>query len=243
MLNEVDRLNPAYKPARDKWAGDSALIAAVRDGKNFHKQSPEEIREWFGSAADSEKEFYRLGAADTLRDDLQRKVFGGDPSKAIVNSPRARNQLTPMFRTPEDASQFLDGVKRARTMFQTPMEVLGNSKTAAREAEDLARRQGMDSAADLLHGVVGAAAGHPSAMLYRAGRIAGRHLNPFGRSPEEEMAVNAAVARLLTAGNLRVNVRPGEELLTKIPLPKVQNALQRGILGWSRQFASPGPLP
>src|SRR6185312_16083636 len=110
LVNELDRLNPAYKAARDKWAGDSALIAAVRQGKLFHKQTPEEIAEWFQNASDSEKNFYRLGAADTMRDDLQKTVFAGDPSKAIVNSTRTRNQLLPMFRSQEAAQQFFDRV-------------------------------------------------------------------------------------------------------------------------------------
>jgi hypothetical protein len=238
MLNELDRLNPSYKPARDKWAGDSALIAAVRDGKNFHKQSPEEIREWFDNASDSEKSFYRIGASDTMRDDLQRRVFAGDPSKAIINSPRARNQLLPMFRSAEDATKFLDQVKRARTMFNTPVEVLGNSKTAARGAEDLARRQGLDNVADLIHGVASAAAGHHGNALYRFSRGMSRLLNP-----PADPRVNAAVARLLTDSNLRINPSPGQQLLRSVPLPKVQNAMARGLLNYSRRFAAPGGLP
>ncbi len=238
MLNELDRLNPDYKPARDKWAGDSALITAVRDGKNFHKQSPEEIREWFDTASESEKSFYRIGASDTMRDDLQRRVFAGDPSKAIINSPRARNQLLPMFRSAEDASQFLDRVKRARTMFETPVKVLGNSATAARQAEDLARRQGMDDVADMLHATLGAATGHVHGALYAVGRNAMRYFNP-----PPDPAVNAAVARLLTDPGVAINVRPGEQLLRSLPLPKVQNALKRGLLNYGRRFASPGPLP
>lgn len=228
LLNEVDRLNPAYKPARDKWAGDSALISAIRDGKNFHKQSPEEIREWFANAADSEKDFYRLGAADTIRDDLQRKVFGGDPSKAIINSPRARNQLMPMFRSPADANSFIERVRRARQMFETPSEVLRGSPTAARAAEDLARRQGMDTAADLLHGIISGASGHVGGAGYRAARIAHRYFNPMAQSPEREMAINAAIARLLTQRDLRVGT--GEQLLHSIPLPATQNMLQRLML-------------
>ncbi|HEX5232937.1 MAG TPA: hypothetical protein VFW56_11930, partial [Bradyrhizobium sp.] len=221
LVNELDRLNPAYKTARDKWAGDSALIVAIRAGKEFHKTSPEEIAEWFGHASESEKEFYRLGAADTMRDDLQRKVFGADPSKAIINSPRMREQLRPMFRSDEDANRFLDRVRRARQMFQTPVDILGNSKTAAREAEDLARRHGLDTAADVLSGVAHAAAGHPIGIMRSGLNLARNYLSG------PNLAVNDAVARLLL--DPTIHVSPGENLLRSIPLPRTRNALAEGM--------------
>jgi hypothetical protein len=225
LVEELDSLNPAYKAARDRWAGDSALISAIEDGKGFHRWSPEEIGEWFEKASESEKKFYRIGAGDTLRGDLNRRAVSADPSKAIINNRQTRLQLTPMFRSKEDATQFFDRVKRAQTMFETPGNVLGGSRNAAR---DLAgSREGLDTTADILHGLYSAVRGHSVNAMHSFGRAAIRSFNPFAPTPQAQQAVNHAVALLMTINDLKVNVRPGAELLNQIALPQVQNTLQR----------------
>jgi uncharacterized protein (DUF2384 family) len=151
LVDELDRLNPDYKIARDKWAGDSALISAIRDGRAFHKTSPEEIAEWFGKASESEQQAFRVGAADTLRDDISRAAFGGDPSNRLINNARLRRQILPMFRSADDAEKFLARVQDARTMAQTPSDILRGSPTAARTAEDAANRGGFESVANAMH--------------------------------------------------------------------------------------------
>lgn len=236
MVTEVDRINPAYKVARDAWAGDSALISNIRDGKNFHKQSPEEIMEHFAGASESEKRAYRIGAADTLRDDLERAVFNGDPSKAIINNPRSRKQLLPMFPTVEGATQFLDRVKRARQMFATPVEVLRGSPTAAREAEDLARRQGVDTAADVIGGIASMAHHSPAGMMNALARLSRNVVSPA------DPALNDTIARLMLDPSVPLSTNPGMDLLRKAPLPAVQNMLARQAQRVGRQFTSPGGL-
>jgi hypothetical protein len=242
LINEVDRLNPDYKPARDKWAGDSAVISALKDGQNFNKWRPEDVKEFFDESNESEKEAFRIGAADTMRDNLSKTVIAGDPSKAIVNSARARQQLMPMFRTESDATQFLDRVKRARTMFNTPVEVLRGSPTAAREAEDIARREGLESAATALH------AAHAAAMLTH-NPVAGvnsmlRVARRLGRNQgtARDPLLNDVIANLLLNPNAGIS-QAGNQLLAKAPLPNVQNMLVRNALRYNRRFISPGGMP
>lgn len=227
LLTELDRLNPAYKVARDKWAGDSALIKAIELGKKFRTEAVEDLLELMAKFSDSEKKFFKIGVADALKDDLNSKVTAADPSKAIVNSRKTRQQLQAVIG-PQQADGLLQKVKRARTMFATPVDILGNSKTAAREAEDMARRQGLESAQAVLHGVASAASGH-APLSYFLSKDFLRRANPLGPSSETERAVEAAIARILTAGDSRINVKNGQALLQSVKLPQVQSSVQRAM--------------
>jgi hypothetical protein len=237
LLKELDRLNPDYKIARDQWAGDTALIKAIADGKKFNSWDPEAVAERLAGASDSEKRFLRIGYADTLRKDLDEKVLNADPSKAMINSTADRQRIELVAGSPEAAQKFIDKIKRSRQQFQTPVDVLGNSKTAAREAEDLHEGRQAEAGTRMLTGLAKGAMGHTAGAVSDFARAHQHWIDPRS-SVDPKVLTN--VMRILAGegefANLRLN--PAGDLLNKFPLPNVQSTLQRGAANLLRR-----PIP
>ncbi len=87
ILAEIDRQNPAYKKARDVWAGDQQLINAVERGKRVLREDIDELAEYFDGLSASEKSFYKLGVQKAVRD----KLMSGREGTQVLN--RIRSQL------------------------------------------------------------------------------------------------------------------------------------------------------
>lgn len=138
-VGELDKLDTtgAYRKARESWGGYSANIEALRLGRTSLNRSPEENAAIIGGfRSEADKEFYRLGQADLLKERLAKTGFAGDEAKAIIKNPWMRDQLKPAFKTDAEFNAFVDAVTAENSMFKTANSVLGGSPTAARMAED-----------------------------------------------------------------------------------------------------------
>lgn len=73
FVQEVDRIVPYYKAARDAWAGPTALKGAMEDGIEAANSSvtPEALRKEFSSLSSSEQELFQRGYIDQLRQRLE----------------------------------------------------------------------------------------------------------------------------------------------------------------------------
>lgn len=138
FVDELDKLDTtgAYKKARAEWGGYSSNIEALRLGRTSLNRSPEENAALMKTLPDADKDFYRLGQADLLKERLAKTGFAGDEAKSIIKNPWMRDQLKPAFKTEADFNAFADAVTAENTMFKTANSVTGGSPTAARVAED-----------------------------------------------------------------------------------------------------------
>lgn len=136
FVEELDNLNPAYKAARDAWAGPSQSLDAVTMGRTMFERSPDEITDEFQQLGPSQQEFWRLGAADMLRERLDKTSLTGDEARSILKNSWTRRQLAPIFRSPADYDEFADRVAGEREMWSTQNTVMRGSQTAERQAED-----------------------------------------------------------------------------------------------------------
>lgn len=220
FLGAVDKLNPNYKPARDAWAGPSQSKDAIEWGKDFMGLEPEEIADRFKRFSPNEKEFARLGAAQTLRKMVSKTGKAGDETRRLIGNDYIKSQIKPMFDTQEGYDRFVKSLQMESDMFDTKYNVLGNSKTAERVAEDGADLGPMIHGA---HAIGHAAKGNMLASLASGGRA----MKDFLIRPNP--ALNSEIARLLMSNSPRIGQASGE-LLSRVPLPATQNLLVKGAV-------------
>jgi hypothetical protein len=212
LLNELDQINPEYKTARDAWAGDSASIDAVMQGKNFTKLSPEQIEDDFAELSSGEKEFFKLGVADSLLERLGKTTLGGDEAKKIYQSTWAKGQLKPVFKTEADFEKFIEAADYERKMFEVRQELLRGSQTAGRGAEDNPAQKALP-VAHMTRGGMEMASGNVPWGLYNIMRAGGEL---FGR---RNPMVDDQVARMLSDPEFAWEVRNGHIHVPNLPRP------------------------
>lgn len=185
-----DAVPGAYQRARAAYSGASQSMEALEAGQKFLSQSPEEIVDHVAGLSDGDKEFFKMGAAATLRARVAKAGPGGDESSKVMNSAYTQQQLRPLFGSDQEFNNFINAVKAEKTMFDTRRQVLGGPDTARRIAEDQSpENAAYDSmAAAGLHGVRG---NYWSAL--KKGKEA---LDNFGRLGDA--AQHAEMARILT---------------------------------------------
>ena len=184
-------LNPSYAKALDSYSGPSTSIDALRAGQGFLHQRPEEIARRIKEFGEGDREFYKMGAADTLRIAVAKKGVHADETKAVLNSQYMRDQLRPLFETDEAFSTFIKSIEAEGRMFNSRYDVLGNSRSAARLVEDATPE--LDA---LEHGVKAGMYAHAGFMPGALSRTweAIRSLQARG-----DPAINEQIARILTA--------------------------------------------
>lgn len=226
--NALKDLNPSYAKAMAAFSGPSTSMDAIRAGEEILLREPSEIAERMKMFDAGDKEFFKLGAASTLRKAIAKTGAHGDEARKIVGNSYTRAQLRPLFDSEAEYSKFIDAVTAESKMFATRGEVLKNSATARRLAED---GSDLDAAG---HG--SRAAGHVAGgNLLGAIDSARRAAESLGITGDRE--VNAEIARVLAmpASNIpnsmwdRISVPPG---------PKAAPPPSR--LGQTIPWAAPG---
>jgi hypothetical protein len=98
-LGELDSLDTSgqYAAARAAWAGPSASMDAVRAGQAVLNRRPEEIAADVARLPPGDREFYRLGAADAIKEKIARTGMGGDEAKRLIGNQYTQQQLRPLF--------------------------------------------------------------------------------------------------------------------------------------------------
>jgi hypothetical protein len=222
FVGELDRLNPAYKAARASWSGPSQSIDAMKAGADIFNRSPEEVAERFARLSPNDKEFYRLGVADKLRERIAKTGVGGDEAKAIIKNNWTQSQLRPIFDSQEHFNRFIDAATTESKMFDTAFRLKGGSHTAERLAADHQFGPEVEAAT---HGA-GAAHNALSGRFISAARDMWRMRQALGWRKNE--ALNAEIAKVLfdpsvTRESLQSGA--GQRLLESFPGPVTQNYL------------------
>ena len=156
-LKTIDDLDTSgiYKRARDAWGGRTTSLMAIKDGRDIFSSSPDQIASDFAKLSTNDKEFYRIGVADKLREQLGKTGVSGDEAKSILKNPWVKKQLAPIFPTPGEFDAFVDQVTRESRMFRTNVKTMGGSQTAERLEADNETGDNLMGAADIGKSVIG----------------------------------------------------------------------------------------
>ena len=192
-LTELDGLDKSgsYAAARSAWSGPSASMDALQAGQSILNRHPDEIAAEVAKLRQNspgDLEFYKLGAAASLKDKIARTGMGGDEAKRLIGNQYTQQQLRPLFDTQKDYDRFINSVTAENRMFETRQRLIGGSQMAERLAENGGNE---GAAGHVVRAGVAALEGAPGA----AGLSAMKALGAMTRG--ESPAVNSAAARML----------------------------------------------
>jgi hypothetical protein len=211
----------SYKIARNKFAGDAALRDAIEEGKKFMSGDPDELAGIVGKMSESEKEAFRIGVAQAVRNSVDSAADLADAGKRIFGSEKKRKALRAAF--PDDATfnAFEKRMKARAEQVATRARTGANqgSRTAVVDQEVADLGQAANIGAQLLGGNPMAAAGLAERVFTRTrmpelvgSRLAG---DLFSTDPAtqraflERLAARRAADQARMARNKRMAARYG----------------------------------
>lgn len=215
-----------YAKAREAYSGPSQSMDAMRRGSNIFNLKPEQIAEDMKTLPAGDRDFYRQGAQDALRERIAKTSNGGNEALRIMGNDYVKQQLRPIFGSDSAFQTFMRGAMNENIMAQSKNTMLGNSRTAARLAEMGAQNDGGGVGSAMLQVGGGLAAGEPIAGILGIPKLAKSIRERLSRpSP----AVDAEIARLLFNSDTGAN----QSALTRIMqgLPQGNAYVGPGLLG------------
>lgn len=153
MLAEVDNLNPDYAVARSAWAGKAALDDALETGRDVFKMSPDAFRRAVANMGPAQKASARVGAAETLRNQIDQAGVTNNAILRIFSRPTQMRNLQTLFETPERFAEFRKAIFDEARKRATYQAVTGNS-TTVRQGLDMAEAGGLKEGVDFAKNAV-----------------------------------------------------------------------------------------
>ena len=216
---------PVYGEAVKTFASESLLKDALEAVSNkFLRKSPAEInRELAKLADDGERQMYRLGAVQSLRDEIYGMKETGDIAGRFINSREMRDRMRTVFNSQGEYEAFVKNLERERQMAITRSRIEGNSQTTPL-AQDVAEMAG-PSPTDL----IGAGA------QMAGGNVLGGMTNIYRQLGPRIQGIDQNVAEALSRSVLDPSFNQQQQLLMGIS--PVMQELQRRALGESTRRA------
>lgn len=135
MLTELDNTVPAFKAARDQFAGDSALRDALEAGKNFLNSDPRLVDKAVKGLTEGERTMYRMGALDAVRQAMDKAPDGADLTKRVFGNTTKRDLFKALLNNDEAFNSLTQKMGAESRMVRTKNTIVGGSPTARIEAE------------------------------------------------------------------------------------------------------------
>ena len=158
---------PVYGKALDTFSGESALLDALNAGRErFLRKSPAEIRRELDRLTDEgQQQMYRLGAIQTLRDEIYGMGETRDVATKFLNDRNMKDRFKLIFNSTGEYETFIKNLQREQAMARTRGMVEGGSPTA-RIGQEIAEIEGpapseiISSGAQMVRGdILGGGAG------------------------------------------------------------------------------------
>ena len=142
-ISDKDTGVPVYKEAVKVFADESLLKDALEVGsKNFLKKTPSAIsKELEKFPGDAEREMYRLGAVQSLRDEIYGMRETANIADKFLNNREMRDRMKTIFNSTGEYEAFVKNLERERQMAVTRSRIEGVSPTAPIQ-QDIAELQG-----------------------------------------------------------------------------------------------------
>lgn len=182
LRDELDRMNPDYRLARETYGGLTQAQRAMSTGKRFLTEWSEVTEEQLKNMSKSERTAFRTGMQQGLKEKVDTARDGADVTKRLFGSKEARNKLRIAFPDDRSFREFTSTMLGEAEKFRTG-KILGGSPTIKRSNDRDALNPG-DIAVDSV--TMGAAAtGFRAANQWLKSKISS------SRSPEQAKALSA----------------------------------------------------
>lgn len=209
---------PVYRDAVNTFASDSLLKDALELGaKNFLRKTPAEInREIKKFPGDAEQQMYRLGAVQSVRDEIYGMRETANIADKFLNSREMRDRMRTIFNSQGEYEAFVKNLERERQMAVTRARIEGGSPTAPIQ-QDIAELQGPS----------------PTEVLAAGAQMAGGNLTGGGMSMLRQLAprlqgMNENVAEQISRSVLDPRFNQQQEFL--LGLTPLMDQLRRQAL-------------
>lgn len=134
---------PVYGKALDTFSGESVLLDALNSGREkFLRKTPAEIRRELDQFADEgQQQMYRLGAIQTLRDEIYGMRETADVASKFLNDRNMKDRFKLIFNSTDEYENFIKNLQREQSMARTRSMIEGGSPST-RIAQEVAEIEG-----------------------------------------------------------------------------------------------------
>lgn len=217
FVKKIDAQVPEYANARDAFAGKSAMMDALDQGRKIFSRKVDDAEADYAQLSTSEKEMFRRGAAEAFRDRIESVAPGNDINRRVFDKTTDARRLALVFdNRPDDLQAFGERAAASSQRFRTRNFLGAQSNTADKLAE-LGELAGVS-----LDDVIDAATGNTHGILKRtATRLLGKGEANLSEQTGEQ------IANRLTAG-----ARPGttiQSVLEELRRNQAAKANQRSV--------------
>lgn len=162
FVKAIDENVPAYRTARQEYAGDMEVIDAMRLGRtDFGKLDSEQVVNMVAGMSKAEKEAFRTGVARNLYGQIMKSARNENAANNIINSPETSAKLQPLFDDPAHFRLFKAAMEREAQLFQQASKILAGSQT---EKRGVMRRE-LEEDGEIGQAIGQAITGNPSNAL------------------------------------------------------------------------------
>lgn len=123
-----------YKQARKVWGGMMQGQEALQTGRDFLKMDTPEIKKLYNGLGDTDKELFRIGVAQHMRDLVNNTGDRGNIAKKVFGREEYREKLQAVLG-PDEFKKLRLSMIREDKMHQLNGRLLGNSRTLLRQQE------------------------------------------------------------------------------------------------------------
>ena len=136
LINEMDRVNPAYAQARAAYAGPVKAKDALGKGLKALGKDADDISVQTARMTPFELDHYRLGVRRAMSNLVNSKGDYADKINALLGTPKKRQALERLFGGQADFRRFIATLGDERAAGLTYRSVATGSQTAERSAAD-----------------------------------------------------------------------------------------------------------
>jgi len=200
--------NPAFKEARNAWAGHARSNEALTLGRRAFRDDFDLTAANLAKMSEGEKTYFRVGVLREVENKLANKVDTADIVRELSGKRKNRQILETVFGGKQQFDEFMDLLGREAKMQRTFEVAVGNSATARRLAqaqttfgEQLAKLGGYGVSLGFGGFVPPSIGGHMAGRAYQATGLPKRAAQTY-----EQVTGNQA--NLLMGGGLDDLMRP-----------------------------------
>lgn len=136
LVQMADQAFPDYAAARSAWAGPSQSMDAMQAGRDFAKVDPRTLAQQMQGMGDGEREFFRAGVADKIKEMIASTKDGADATRRIFGTDRIRQQIQAVFPDEQSFQAFAKEMEREALFAQSRNQMLRGSPTFGRQAAE-----------------------------------------------------------------------------------------------------------
>jgi hypothetical protein len=201
FLATVDGLNPDYAAARSAWAGPTRARDLMQRGRDFATMDAPDIAREVVRMSDADREFYRIGVAQGLRDRLYRDTAQPGHNAALRVSGEGLDEKLRAAVGKDRADALLHNVGVEDRLHQNRAFVRGGSQTQNKAADAADMQVDPSILGNLLRGnIATAGVNAATAAMRRASGLTPNVANSLaGLLYETDPVANRAVLQALRA--------------------------------------------